>query len=312
MESPLQGRSAGLSFIIQGTEAVVNNALNVPITVGLPETCPTMFVSFEGGRSRYGSSSNNYDLDSIMGLVGLNCSSNLSNGVLTMGGFVDFGLGSFDTMGILGGRKIEGEGDLKRIGGGVMARFEFDTPKLNNFYLDSSLRFGQLKQDYSSQDIRNSQNEAKFETTSAYFGAHIGLGRNFKIFETSMLDLYGRFSYNYLRGDQAMVDGTAPVDFRAASSQVARVGARLTKNVSPHLNLQFGLGFEEEFGGKTKASTCGYEINEVDVSGGTAVAELGIGYKKGGKTPISFNFGIDGYVGRRKGLAGTLNFVISF
>jgi hypothetical protein len=130
--------------------------------------------------------------------------------------------------------------------------------------------------------------------------------------QTNQLDLYGRLVYNYLPKVEALVDGSAPVEFSPASSKIARFGARLTKSVTPRLSLQFGLGFEEEFGGLAKATTSGFQVNDVKISGGTGVAELSLSYKNDGPMPISFKLNLDGNAGKRKGVSGNLNFAVSF
>jgi outer membrane autotransporter protein len=193
-----------------------------------------------------------------------------------------------------------------------MAHFEFDSPRSDRYYVDSSLRVGQLRQDYSSDDFQNSQDRAKFSTTSLYFGGHVGLGRNFILPSGNQVDLYGRYAFTYLQGDSALVDGSAPVEFKAAKSHVGRVGASYSGNVSPRWRLRAGLGYEQEFGGRTRASTSGRRINDVDVSGGTAVGEFGVAFKNIGGKPVSLGLSVEGYAGRRKGLAGGLNLTIAF
>ncbi|MDR1110730.1 MAG: autotransporter outer membrane beta-barrel domain-containing protein [Deltaproteobacteria bacterium] len=311
MESPSQGRSAGLSFVTQGTEFLINHNMNASMGSGFTDPCPGAFFSTSAGRSRYGSGSI-YDLNSYMGLVGLDCTTYLEGGALTMGGFLELGLGDYEAKANLGGRLVRGEGDLRRIGGGIMAHFEFDSPRSDRYYVDSSLRVGQLRQDYSSDDFQNSQDRAKFNTTSLYFGGHVGLGRNFILPSGNQVDLYGRYAFTYLQGDSALVDGSAPVEFKAAKSHVGRVGASYSGNVSPRWRLRAGLGYEQEFGGRTKASTSGRRINDVDVSGGTAVGEFGVAFKNIGGKPVSLGLSVEGYAGRRKGLAGGLNLTIAF
>jgi hypothetical protein len=315
MESPAQGWTAGLAFVTQGLEPVANRLNQIPMTGSLGDSpsdiCPGLFFDASVGRSSYGSSGN-FDLNTFVGVVGLNCLGRFSSGNLTMGGFVDFGQGDFSSEAILDGRLVKGEGNLKRIGGGVMAQFEFDPEAQKNISVESSLRFGHLRQDYSSQDFKNSQFMASFETESLYLGGHVGLSGKIGLSESSRLDLYGRYSHLWLQGDQSLVDGTAPIDFKNTSSQVGRVGARLNKNFTPKFGLKVGLGYEHEFNGVTKSETAGYQIKDVDIKGGTGLAEVGLSYKSAGPKPISLSLTAEGYAGKRKGLSASFNFSLAF
>lgn len=313
MESPSQGWTAGLAFVTQGLEPIANRLTQTPLAGSAPrfDACPGVFFDASAGRSSYGSSGN-FDLNTLNGVVGVNCVGNFASGDLTMGGFVDFGQGDFSTEAILNGRQVKGEGTLKRIGGGVMAQFEFGQKAQKTVSVESSLRFGHLRQDYSSQDFENSQFDARFDTSSLYVGGHVGVNAKFGLSETSRLDLYGRYAHLWLQGDQAMVDGTAPVDFKNSTSQVGRLGARVHKNVTPKLSFKIGLGYEHEFNGVTKSDTAGYKINDVNVKGGTGVAEVGLSYKSAGPKPIALSLTAEGFTGKRKGLSASLNFSVAF
>jgi hypothetical protein len=145
-----------------------------------------------------------------------------------------------------------------------------------------------------------------------YFGSHLGIGRFHTLRSGNLIDIYGRYSYTYLQGAEALVDGTDPVKFEPATSHKARVGGRFITNLTALTRFQAGLGYEHEFDSRTKATTNGYRINTVDQSGGTAVGEIGIAYLRPGPTPISLGFGLEGYLGKRRGISANLKLTVSF
>ncbi|MDR2366833.1 MAG: autotransporter outer membrane beta-barrel domain-containing protein [Deltaproteobacteria bacterium] len=310
MESPSQGRNAGLAFVTTGLGPVVKGINGRPAGPD-PGACPGMFFEAEAGSMRYGYTAG-YDLNSYMGALGLNCGGEVGPGNLALGGYVDFAYGEYESSAALGGRRVEGRGDLERIGGGLMARYDLDPKTVRDMGLEASLRFGQLRQNYTSEDFINAENDARFNTESLYVGGHVGVSGKAWSSETSRIDVYGRYSHVWLQGDRATVDGSAPVNFEDSSSMAARAGARLTKDFTPRLRLKLGLAYEQEFGGETKATTNGYRIPTVSSAGGTGVAELGLAY--GGDEPrrLSVGLGLEGHAGRRQGLAGNLSLSLAF
>ncbi|MDR1296853.1 MAG: autotransporter outer membrane beta-barrel domain-containing protein, partial [Deltaproteobacteria bacterium] len=312
MESPSQGREAGLLMVSEGLDLIVGQNLNSAVSASPSEPCPGLFFDAAYGRARYGAGGGDVDLASFSGLLGAACSSYLDSGVLTMGGFVELGRGSYDVKLDLGDRVVRGDGDLRRIGGGVLARFEFDSRTNKKFYLHSSLRGGRLSQDYQSPDLLNSQNSGRHDTSSMYVAGHLGLGAEVHLAGGALLDFYARYGHTYLKGADAMVDGTAPVNYKAAVSSRARAGGRYAFNLGERARLQLGLGYDHEFDARTKATTGGLPVNTPDMSGGSAVAEINAAYLRPGPVPVSLSIGLEGFMGRRKGVVGSLKFTVAF
>jgi hypothetical protein len=311
MQSPSQGRTAGMAFVTQGLEPIAKRLADpgLPLATAPSGRCPSMYFLASAGRSEYGGTGE-FALNSYAGQLGVDCAGEAWSGRLAMGGFVDFALGEFATGGILGGRQVRGEGQLRRLGGGILARFEPGGQGPLSF--DGSLRFGKLRQDYSSGDFLNSQNSAKFATESLYVAGHLGFNAKMALSEETSLDFHGRYSHLWLQGDQTMVDGTAPVTFEDSVSMSARAGVRLTRNFTPKLGLKLGLAYDHEFGSTARATTSGYRVGEVSVRGGTGVAELGLNYQGDGPRALSFGLSLEGYAGVRRGLAGGVNLSLAF
>ncbi|MDR0354413.1 MAG: autotransporter outer membrane beta-barrel domain-containing protein, partial [Deltaproteobacteria bacterium] len=312
MESLSESRSAGLSFVSQGFDVISSELLNSTLSTHLLTPCPAAFFAARAGRNSVGRSGSRYDVDSYMGLMGLNCTSFLESGALTMGGFVEMATGDFETTTRLTDRQLRGKGDLRRLGLGATARFEFDSNDPLAFYLDASVRGGRLHQDFTSDDFQNSQNQAKMDVSSMYAAGHLGVGGYYALANGNVADVYARYAYTYLQGSRAIVDLNTPVEFEPAVSHLARVGGRYAFNIAEKFRLQAGLGYEYEFGGRIKSSTQGYRIKTIDLMGGSALGELTLTYLRPGPNPLSFMIGAEGFMGRRRAFVGSLKLSLSF
>ncbi|MDR2861427.1 MAG: hypothetical protein LBV07_02610, partial [Syntrophobacterales bacterium] len=54
------------------------------------------------------------------------------------------------------------------------------------------------------------------------------------------------------------------------------------------------------------ATTYGYAIDAPSLRGGTGIGELGLTLKPSKDLPLSFDLGVQGYVGKREGVTGSL------
>ena len=55
-----------------------------------------------------------------------------------------------------------------------------------------------------------------------------------------------------------------------------------------------------------KATTYGYGIDAPSLRGSTGVGELGVSVKVQRALPLALDFGVQGYVGKREGVAGSV------
>jgi len=78
--------------------------------------------------------------------------------------------------------------------------------------------------------------------------------------------------------------------------------------VSPYI----GAAYEHEFDGKARATTNGVKIDAPKLTGGTGIGELGLTLKPGKNLPLSFDLGVQGYVGKREGVTGSLQIKFEF
>ena len=128
-------------------------------------------------------------------------------------------------------------------GGGIAARYE----NKNGVYTEGSLRAGMLKNelDNAMRDVNGSYG---YKTESAYYGAHIGVGKIISLSDSSDLDIYGKFFHTYTEGDSVTIAGDK-FDFDSITSDRLRVGARITSNKENKFSTYYGLAYEYEFNG---------------------------------------------------------------
>jgi hypothetical protein len=198
------------------------------------------------------------------------------------------------------------------LGGGLLARFDFDNQGRGKNYLEASLRGGKLKMDFQSADFINGPDVVTYESGGQYFGGHLAIGRIFNFNESKTLDFYGKYLVTALSGDQVLVAGSTPVSFNNNISQRLRGGVRFGYNLASSLRLVTGLGYEYEFDGKTVAQTQGWPLKTLKHSGGTALAELGLSLRLAGNVPMTFTLGGQGFLGQRDGVNASLQLGFEF
>ncbi|MDR3204841.1 MAG: hypothetical protein LBV23_08875, partial [Deltaproteobacteria bacterium] len=149
--------SVSLAFLNQGLDHVSGEGVTAVLNRPYVAPCLTTFATFGGSVSDYEES---YELDGYYGLLGISCASFLESGTVTLGGFVEAGRGKYKTKGVFqNGREIVAKGDVEYIGGGLLGRFDFDGskpgPGQGKNYLEASLRLGQTRTTFMSDDFFN-------------------------------------------------------------------------------------------------------------------------------------------------------------
>ncbi|GHU05873.1 hypothetical protein FACS1894205_6510 [Alphaproteobacteria bacterium] len=67
-----------------------------------------------------------------------------------------------------------------------------------------------------------------------------------------------------------------------------------------------GAAYEYEFDAEANASAHGYAINAPRLKGGTGIGEIGLAIKPSAEQPLSLDLGLQGYLGKREGVTGSL------
>ena len=194
-----------------------------------------------------------------------------------------------------------------------LGRLDFTGSETGRPYAEGSLRAGGVNNDYQNNDLRDELGRrAEYSASSAYVGAHLGGGYVLNLGEAASLDLYGKYFWTRQGGDSVTLPTGDPVNFEAANSHRLRAGARLAFSASETISPYVGAAYEHELDGKAKASTYGYAIDAPSIRGGTGIGELGLNLRPAEGSPFSLDLGVQGYVGKREGVTGSLQFKFEF
>jgi len=313
-----EGFLSGLALTILGGDLVAGP--------GLSQAQQAAWQAFEGGYTigtfaavSLGSldynSGSSIDMSSVSLLAGLAWGADLDPARLTLGTFFEYGRGSYDTYNsFAGAADVYGDGRTYHVGGGLLSRLDFAASPTGQAYAEAGLRAGRVHNDYKSSPLRDylGQVTGSYETSSAYFGAHLGGGYIFNLSEQASLDLYGKYFWTRVGGQSVTLSSGDPVDFEALNSHRLRAGGRLAYAVNEQVKPYVGAAYEYEFGGEANASTYGYAIDAPKLRGSTGLGELGLSLKPSSDLALSFDLGVQGYVGKREGVTGSFQVRFDF
>lgn len=309
-----EGRLAGLAFVNQGYDLLLGQGMQSALFASNQQSDGLVpFAAFQGGSSRYDTGSH-VDVDGFSMLTGLAWSRDFMPHRLTMGVFFEGGWGNYNSHNSFNSApSVKGDGDISYLGGGVLARYDLTGTRAKGLYADTSFRAGQVKNDFSSDDIRDSVGcKANYDSSAAYYGAHAGLGYVWSITDKASLDFSTRYIWTRQDSDSVTLPTDDPVHFKAADSHRWRNGARFTYAVNEYITPYAGAYYDHEFDGKARATTYGYNIDAPDLKGGTGVGELGLAIKPVKDSGFSFDLGVQGYTGVREGVTGSMQFKLEF
>ncbi len=304
-----QGQLAGMQMV----NAASDLARNVATLFSVAESCnnpcdttnkPVIFAGLEGGTSRWNSGNGSRTtLDHINLITGLGYRA----GNFLFAGFLEAGWGQYDAK--LSGRKyVDGE-DTSYIGGGALARYE-----ANGFYGEAGFHAGKVKADFNATLRQNSAVlvngiRSSYELDSTYYGIDAVLGYQ-KALTASLIDVAVRYSWNRVKGD----DGRAGLDAFSldnVDSHRIRAGGTYRYNGFGNVSPYVGAHFEYEFDAKAHASAYGYNLREAKMRGASGIGELGVRIG-GNASRFTADIGIEGYVGKRRGVTGKALFGWAF
>jgi autotransporter-associated beta strand protein len=284
----------------KGTDAAVSSV------TAAGSYSPSGFGAISGGTVRHNTGSY-AETTGVSLMAGLAKGIDTGSGRLVLGGFAEFGNGSYDTYNSFAGGVVKGDGDSSYIGGGILFRMDFNNNAQGNLYLEGSGRIGNVKNEYKSRDLKDAQgNGSAYKTSSAYYGFHLGAGYVFQIKDAYSLDLYGKYFFTRQEGDEARLSTGEILRFEDTDSSRIRAGLRFSYLANKIVTPYFGVAYERELKGKAKVSTNGLPIQVPSLSGTTGVGELGLLFTPSETLPISFDLGVQGYTGKKEGVTGSL------
>jgi hypothetical protein len=272
------------------------------------------FGAVSGGSVRYNTGSH-VNMNSLSLLAGLSFGLDLQPGRLTLGAFFEYGNGSYDTHNSFGNAgSFDGDGDVRHTGGGILGRMDFVNTGPGNVYAELSGRAGGAHNEYDNSDLRDVHGtRAEYESSSAYYGAHVGLGYIWNATEATTLDVHGKYLWTRQEGDSVRLSTDDRVKFDDVDSSRLRLGGRLAHAFNEFVSPYIGAAWEHEFDGKARAATVdGFAIGAPSLQGSTGIGELGLSVTPSAQLPLSFDLGVQGYAGKREGVTGTLQVKFEF
>ena len=290
--SAAQTRAASAAFVNQGTD-LISDSLD---TISRDDNYGVKtFAAVHGNRSKY-DVADDIKINGWSTIVGVGNADKFDNGSeLSWGVFYENGSGNYRTYNNFNNEFFRGDGSMVYNGGGIAARYE----NKNGVYTEGSIRAGMLKNelDNAMRDVNGSYG---YETESAYYGAHIGVGKIISLSDSSDLDIYGKFFHTYTEGDSVTIAGDK-FDFDSITSDRLRVGARITSNKENKFSTYYGLAYEYEFNGDADMTAQGLRADTQSLQGSSVMAEVGFNYQPTPDSPWSFDLNMRGYTGERQG-----------
>ena len=290
--SAAQTRAASAAFVNQGTD-LISDSLD---TISRDDNYGVKtFAAVHGNRSKY-DVADDIKINGWSTIVGVGNADKFDNGSeLSWGVFYENGSGNYRTYNSFNNEFFRGDGSMVYNGGGIAARYE----NKNGVYTEGSLRAGMLKNELDNA-MRNVNGSYGYETESAYYGAHIGVGKIISLSDSSDLDIYGKFFHTYTEGDSVTI-ADDKFDFDSITSDRLRVGARITSNKENKFSTYYGLAYEYEFNGDADMTAQGLRADTQSLQGSSVMAEVGFNYQPTPDSPWSFDLNMRGYTGERQG-----------
>ena len=288
-----ENRAVAAAFVNQGTDLISDSldTISRDSNYGVKT-----FAAVHGNRSKYDVNSD-IKINGWSVIAGVGNADKFDNGSeFSWGVFYENGSGNYRTYNEFNNEFFRGDGSLVYNGGGIAARYE----NKNGVYTEGSLRAGMLKSDMDNALRDGAGNFYGYESESAYYGAHIGIGKIISLSESSDLDVYGKFFHTYTEGDSFKV-ANDEFEFNSINSDRLRIGARITSNKENKFSTYYGLAYEYEFNGDADMTAQGLKAPTQSLQGSSVMAEVGFNYQPTPDSPWSFDINMRGYTGERQG-----------
>ena len=206
--------------------------------------------------------------------------------------FVEYGRGTYDSYLDNG---AHGSGKLSYFGLGVLGKLT----QQDGLWFEASARAGRAKSDYSLHG-----ENAGYDGSNTYYGIHLGVGKTFALQKGASLDAYVRYFWSHQDGMSVKLRGSGDAyDFADVDSHRLRLGLRYSRKDRSTGECYAGLAWEHELGGEASASVGGDAAPSPSLKGSSCMLEIGYRFLPQ-NSRISYDFHIDGWQGKRKGLSG--------
>ena len=299
-----ENRAVAAAFVNQGTDLISDSldTLSRDGSYGVKT-----FAAVHGNRSKYDVNSD-LKINGWSTIVGVGNAAEFADGdEFSWGVFYENGSGNYRTYNEFNNEFFRGVGSLVYNGGGIAARYE----NASGVYTEGSLRAGMLKSEMDNALRDGAGNYYGYDSESAYYGAHIGVGKIISLSDSSDLDVYGKFFHTYTEGDSFTV-AKDKFEFDSITSDRLRIGARITTNKANAFSTYYGLAYEYEFNGDADMRAQNLKAPTQSLQGSSYMAEIGFNYQPTPDSPWSFDLNMRGYAGEREGASFNVQATYTF
>ena len=303
-------RQASAALMDEGADFVAGEGIDRALQASqcLPgEPCGAKaFVAVNGGYSTY-KAGTTFDMSYGNMLAGIARQCKIGPVGYLAGVFFETGLGRFHSeYEPDDSRSIDSEGHDYYYGVGALAKVFLNRDLLKGLYAEGSIRYGLMMGDWQSHDIQADGQTADWDGRAPYLTAHGGLGYMWDVTDNVTADVYAKYFWGHLWGDDGTICGQQ-FEFDDIYSSRVRTGARLNFKKDETFSWYLGAAWEHQFDAKSSGSIYGYDVPSTDLRGNTAIAEAGVFFKPAADSDFSFMLGTTGYFGeKREGVTGHL------
>ncbi|HCB94072.1 MAG TPA: autotransporter domain-containing protein [Selenomonas sp.] len=307
-KSTVETRAAQSAFLNRGADLLAAEGLLQAEKAAEAETDAAKrewspFFAAQGGKYRYQTGSH-VDISGFGAILGVARKIENGSGSLVYGLAGEYGKGSYDSY----YGHMRGEGDSDYAGGALFVRRKDN----GGMYYEGSLRAGRTKADYTSRDFTGYEGTAiGYDTSSNYWGAHLGLGKAFRLAGDNELDVSLKYFYSRTGSDSARLTTGETYHFSTVNSQRLRLGARLTHSFNECSKGYIGAYYEREFDGDARASVAGYSTATPSLKGNRGIFEIGWLHQPKNSN-LTLNLGVTAACGNQRGIAGNLGLMWKF
>ena len=303
-------RQASAALMDEGADFVAGEGIDRALQASqcLPgEPCGAKaFVAVNGGYSTY-KAGTTFDMSYGNMLAGIARQCKIGPVGYLAGVFFETGLSRFHSeYEPDDSRSIDSEGHDYYYGVGALAKVFLNRDLLKGLYAEGSIRYGLMMGDWQSHDIQADGQTADWDGRAPYLTAHGGLGYMWDVTDNVTADVYAKYFWGHLWGDDGTICGQK-FEFDDIYSSRVRTGARLNFKKDETFSWYLGGAWEHQFDSKSRGTIYGYDVPSTDLRGNTAIAEAGVFFKPAADSDFSFMLGTTGYFGeKREGVTGHL------
>lgn len=297
----VMGADAGMAALSVGNDFIGSAMDGLSHAANTGADGVSSFAQMGGGTMRQETGSH-VDTHTWNAILALGHQNKKERGTFEYGAFFEYGSGNYTTH---AENDLRGDGSARYTGGGVLAKWT----ARHGMYVEGSLRAGTVHDDARNVLRDGLGNPYSYETNANYFGGHVGVGKEFTLNNGNVVDVYGKYFVNRKNGVDFNAGGHYTLD--AVTSQILRVGARYTVK-SRKWNFYAGAAYEHELDGKANGTADGVSIRGADTSGGSFRGELGATVTPDKNVPVTLDFNLTGFAGKKQGLSGGVSVALMF